>query len=150
MRVFRITLTKWADTLRASGFPGRWNSKGYFVIYTAGSQALACLENLVHRSGEGLNETFSVLEIDIPDFINVKHLDSSDFPADWSDVLYYPFTQKTGDNWVDNKESCVLKIPSAIIPREFNYLINPNHSDFSEVRIVEITPFKFDVRFQGF
>jgi RES domain-containing protein len=149
MLVFRITLTKWADSLRASGYPGRWNSKGYFVIYTAGSQALACLENLVHRSGEGLNHSFRLIEIDIPEFIEVQNLDFSEFPVDWTGVQNYPITQKIGDNWVENRESCVLKVPSAIIPREFNYLINPNHSDFNEIKIKNIFPFEFDSRFRS-
>ena len=66
MHVFRIsTFSK----LIASGNPARWNSKGNYVIYTSTNRALACLENIVHRSGEGLENKFKILTIEIPDII---------------------------------------------------------------------------------
>ena len=67
MEVYRICLAEYAKGLFASGARGRWNVKGSFVIYTAGSRALACLENVVHRSGEGLQSIFKVLVIHVPD-----------------------------------------------------------------------------------
>ena len=51
MEIYRICLAKYASELVASGNPGRWNLRGQLVIYAAGSRALACLENVVHRSG---------------------------------------------------------------------------------------------------
>ena len=60
MLVYRIVLEKYAS-LYASGVEGRWNSSGAKVLYTASSRALACLENVVHRSGEGLNDLFRTL-----------------------------------------------------------------------------------------
>jgi RES domain-containing protein len=80
MRVFRISLSKWSNKLTASGYPGRWNSKGKYVIYTAGSRALACLENVVHRSGEGLNNNFKVMIIEIPSKIKITELKKKNSP----------------------------------------------------------------------
>ena len=67
MLVFRIALTKYAKILVASGRAARWNSNDVKVIYTANSRALACLENVVHRSKLGLSANFSLMQIGIPD-----------------------------------------------------------------------------------
>ena len=71
MIVYRIsTLTKPI----ASGKPARWNSKGNYVIYTSSSRSLTCLENVVHRSGEGLNNLFNVIVIEIPGKIKITKI----------------------------------------------------------------------------
>jgi len=149
MVVYRITLSKWAGILRASGFPARWNSKGYFVIYTAGSRALACLENLVHRSGEGLNDTFSVTEISIPESISMITVHANQLTAGWDSLSGQSETQVIGNNWIQVNKSAILIVPSVIIPDEFNYLINPAHSDFSKIEVTSVSPFRFDQRLKS-
>ena len=74
MEIYRICLAKYAGELVASGNPGRWNLRGQLVIYAAGSRALACFENVVHRSGEGFNSLFKVIRIDIPDTLAIAEL----------------------------------------------------------------------------
>lgn len=146
MQVFRICLEKWSKNLTASGYPARWNSKGTFVIYTAGSRALACLENVVHRSGEGLNKLFKVMVIEIPDQIDIHQIEMDDLPDDWTELTSYSLTQAIGDKWIQSSKSAVMSVPSSIIAKERNFLLNPNHKDFRLVKLIAIEDFDFDPR----
>jgi RES domain-containing protein len=147
MRVYRITLAKFSTSLYASGFGARWNSKGTFVIYTAGSRSLACLENLVHRSGEGLDAGFRVMTIDIPDDLIIDRVIMNDLPANWRKFSQQASTRAIGDAWVKKGKAAVLEVPSAIIPQEFNYILNPNHRDFKKIALISSEEFSFDRRF---
>jgi RES domain-containing protein len=149
MLVYRICHEKWAQSLKASGYPARWNSKGVMVIYTAATRALACLENLVHRSGEGENKSFRVMIIDIPDSVSRKNIDMNLLSTNWFDVAKYSDCRRLGDLWAHEGRYCMLKVPSAIIPDEINYLINPNHPDFKQIRVKRVEAFRFDKRFTG-
>ena len=82
MLVYRIALERFAN-LQASGIESRWNSSGNKVIYAASSRALACLENVVHRSGEGLHELFKTLVIEIPSAERIEKIDVRDLPKHW-------------------------------------------------------------------
>lgn len=146
MNAFRITHTKWAGKLSGSGYAGRWNSKGKFVVYTTRNRALACLENLVHRSGEGLDANFSITEINIPDRMSSEHLDPESLPEGWYETKNIPYCQSLGDRWLDEKRSLLLEVPSSIIPDETNILINPGHGEFPKISVRQITPFRFDRR----
>lgn len=146
MQVYRITLAKWSTGLVASGNPARWNSKGKFVIYTAATRALACLENVVQRSGEGLDSRFRVMIISIPIKIKTKEIKLSELPDDWHDNLGYSDCQILGDQWYDEVTTAVLKVPSAIIQSEFNYVLNPKHSDFSKITLLKTEEFFYDPR----
>ncbi|HEX2608857.1 MAG TPA: RES family NAD+ phosphorylase [Flavisolibacter sp.] len=146
MIVYRITLKKWANALTASGRAARWNSNGHFMIYTSGSRALACLENIVHRSGAGLHALFSVMEIDIPDKLDQSEIRLKQLPPDWTDYLSYAHCQALGDAWLQKGETALLKVPSAIIAEEWNVLINPAHPDFAKIRLLRTEDFVFDSR----
>lgn len=146
MLVYRITLEKWAGILTGSGFSARWNSKGLFVIYTASTRALACLENLVHRSGEGLNHSFCVTEIFIPDDCSSLSVDEYDLPDQWHRRSNYPICQQIGDQWLEEQASLLCLVPSSIIKEEKNILINPEHPEFHRVEVNSVTPFRFDSR----
>jgi RES domain-containing protein len=146
MDVYRITLTQYASSLVAPGSQGRWNNYGSKVIYTAASRSLACLENLVHRDGEGLKELFSVIVIELPDDITTKEVLISDLGYDWTNYMKQPLTRRIGDAWLQSFESCVLKVPSSIVQNEYNYLINPAHPQFKKIRIKATEDFLFDAR----
>ena len=148
MEVFRITHKKWSNRLTASGLPARWNSTGVFVIYTAGSRALACLENVVHRASSGLKAPFITMIILIPDDLIIKELLLDELPKDWSKSGEpgYSKCQPFGDSWINSLESAILKVPSAIVPEDSNYLLNPSHPDFDKISIISEEPFAFDER----
>ena len=149
MIVYRICLAKWSKKLSASGYPARWNSKGKYVIYTASSRALACLENVVHRSGEGLNDNFKVMLIEIPKKVKIEEVKIDDLPDNWYEFEFYFDCQQIGDEWMSNSKTAVLKVPSSIITKEFNFLVNVNHIDFKHIKLVGIEKFAFDPRIKN-
>lgn len=141
MLVYRITKAIYADRLVASGGAARWNSRGQFVIYTAGTRALACLENVVHRSSEGLMDNFRVMVINVPNTLSMDTVDRKLLPDNWSDYWQYGICQQLGGEWLEKRQAAVLRVPSAIIPDESNYLLNPAHPDFSHITLVSTEPF---------
>lgn len=146
MQLFRITTAKWAGVLTGSGYPARWNSKGYHVIYTDSTRALACLENLVHRSGEGLNNHFRITTIEVPDSASMESVVEDELPPLWYKAGRTSVCRDFGDRWIDKGTSLLLRVPSAIIRDEFNVLINPKHPEFSRVQVTGISDFEFDER----
>lgn len=149
MECFRITHAQYTDTLFASGRAGRWNSEKKQVIYTAASRSLACLENVVHRSGRGLNALFKVMVIYVPDNLYIETLNANLLPEQWYESVYTSACRQAGDDWLNQQQSSVLKVPSAIIPNEYNYLLNPLHSDFEKIRLIATEDFRFDMRIKG-
>ena len=150
MLVYRIAQSKYAASLVAPGFAGRWNSEGEGMIYTGGSASLSCLEVLAHKNGAALNSgKFSMAVIEIPDAVFIGEINLTQLQilnAEWFKVLYYPVTQKLGNQWISEMKSAVLKVPSAIVDREYNYLLNPLHPDFFKIKVVDVIPFNFDSR----
>lgn len=146
MLVYRITKAICADRLVASGGAARWNSRGQFVMYTAASRALACLENVVHRSGEGLTDLFRVMVIEVPDDLLIERISSEILEPDWTDFQRYDSCQQLGNDWLRRGQSPVLCVPSAIIPNELNYLLNPVHPQFVRINLIQAEPFTFDSR----
>ncbi|HNM31163.1 MAG TPA: RES family NAD+ phosphorylase [Chitinophagales bacterium] len=145
MLIYRIVLERYAS-LYASGVEGRWNSAGAKVLYAASSRALACLENVVHRSGEGLNDNFKTLVIEIPSTERIEKITQKDLPKDWQQFNREHFCRLIGDDWYYRQESMILQVPSVIIPNEVNYLINTQHKNFKKVKLKSIEPFIFDTR----
>ena len=149
MEVYRICLEKWSTRLSASGQAARWNSRGKYVLYTAQSRALACLENVVHRSGEGLNALFQVMVIEVPAAVSLQEVDPAALPDDWTDYARQAGCQAIGDQWLAAGAAAVLRVPSAIIARESNFLINPLHPDFDRIRLATREDFRFDPRIKS-
>lgn len=149
MLVYRITKAVYADRLVASGGAARWNERGQFVIYAAATRALACLENVVHRSGEGLSELFRVMVIDLPDVVGIETIHPEELPLDWVDFQQYAICQQLGGEWLRRGRSAVLRVPSALVPAEWNYLINPAHPAFSHIQLIRTEAFVFDPRIKS-
>jgi RES domain-containing protein len=145
MRIWRITATKHIDTV-FSGVgglyaSGRWHPQGYKIFYTSESLALASLEVFVHS--ETTDIPLACVSAIIPDRTPI--LEVTDLPVNWQDVSAYPALQKIGLNWLKAMNYPVLKVPSAIIPVEYNYLINPEHPDL-KLQIEQVLTFQFDSR----
>lgn len=149
MLVYRIILSKYANKLIASGRAARWNPNDVEMIYAASSRSLACLENVVHRSGTGLTLPFDVLTIEVPHQLKIKKINLKDLPADWKDYDRVYLTQRIGEKWINDKETAVLQVPSSIVSEEVNYLLNPKHKDFGEIKIIKREPFIFDSRIKA-
>lgn len=154
MKVYRIEREKYLETT-LSGFGAaqtdgyRWNSLNTYLVYTAESRALATLEVSVHLDlSEDLPIDRYYVEIFIPDDIKILELKPKDLPDNWD--IHPPSieTQYIGDDFVNDNEAAVLKVPSCIVPLEYNYLINPNHPDSKEISVISSKPLTFDKRFK--
>ena len=129
----------------ARRYGGRWNSPGTRMVYAFESRALAALELLVHVPVNLLSQPFRFFSIRIPSR-HVRSLTPATLPSGWNAPLISPETQALGDEWIRSTRSPVLRVPSAIIPGESNYLINPAHPDVKKLVIAQPEPFSFDPR----
>lgn len=124
---------------------GRWNSPGYRAVYLGGSLALASVELLVHlRAPDALRE-YRKLPVRIPEEL-ILGLEVRDLPPEWAAPTLHARTQAVGDRWLESEESAVLRVPSAVVPGEVNYVANPNHPDFDGIEPGTITAFRYDLR----
>ena len=146
MELFRITKGEFAQKLFAPGFPGRWNRSGEEVIYAASSRSLACLENLVHRRSTVATSSFRTMVIYVPDHLTIRHVNLQDLPEEWNQLPINEACQSLGSAWYQSKKSLALRVPSAVIPDEFNWVINTRHAEFGKVKIIDVLPFYFDKR----
>ena len=126
-------------------YGGRWNSPGVSVVYTAQSQSLAALELLVHLENSDLLREYVVIEARF-DSSYVTRISKADLPQDWRANPPPPAARAIGDAWIAQEPSPVLELPSAIIPAESIFLMNPQHSAFSQIEIGEPLLFEFDLR----
>jgi RES domain-containing protein len=126
-------------------YGGRWNSPGTRVVYVAASVSLAVLEVLVHLGDSGVLSAYSLCEVEFDDGL-IERLDRSRLPDDWRSYPAPPELRRIGDAWVRGRSSAVLDVPSAVVERENNYLINPEHPDFVSMSIGHPEPFEFDAR----
>lgn len=125
---------------------GRWNSEGIPIVYTASTLALAALEYLAHVKGEELPQGLVALEVELPDDVPTGVVDLADLPVDWNLIPCHPACVAIGDRWVAECRALLLRVPSAIIPEESNYLLNPRHPDAPRARVVTMRDFTFDAR----
>lgn len=149
MIIYRICVEEFSTDLTGSGatrYGGRWNTKGNAVLYTSSSRALATVEYAVHlRLGNSDND-FRLVSIEIPEGAVISKISIEDLHDNWKSFPFPISTQKIGNDWLKRKESLVLKVPSVIVPQEFNCLVNPQNDDFHAVKIIGNEPFVFDKR----
>lgn len=125
---------------------GRWNSEAVPVVYTSSTLALAALEYLVHVDIEDVPDDLIAISIELPDDAGVKIVTPHDLPADWNRVPDHPECVATGDAWVAEGSTLVLRVPSAVVPEEWNLLIHPAHARSADVVVKSVRPFVFDPR----
>lgn len=121
---------------------GRWNSKGTAVVYTAGTAALAVLEQLVHVQSHEFLDAYRLCKISFDDVL-VETVSQADLPPAWKTSKDL---KRLGDEWAAKQSSAVLRVPSVIVDSEVNYLLNPAHPDFPRIDIDRPQPFWFDPR----
>ena len=146
--VWRITTRRFADQAfsgeGARLFGGRWNRVGQSVIYTAESRSLAMLELLVQD--EPLRAHYVMIPAHLPENISLETLAKDDLPGDWRTHAGREALQSLGGDWLRQLRSCVLAVPSAVIPAELNFLINPLHPDFKRITLGEPETLNTDMR----
>jgi RES domain-containing protein len=124
---------------------GRWNSKGTIMVYTAGSIALASIEMVVNLPGPKLLEEYVRIPVNIPPDL-ILDLPLGELPNDWNSRPAAPSIKAIGDRWIKQGKSAVLKVPSVVIPEEYNYLLSPNHPDFAKISVGSPINYRFDPR----
>lgn len=136
IKAYRIVKQKWADSAfdgeGAKRYGGRWNSRGKACVYLAGSESLAILEILVHLDTQRFLTHYELFELQLPKR-NVVYLDPEKLPACWREEPAPPETAEIGDVWLSEGSELALALPSVIVPREWNFLLNPKHRAFAGV-----------------
>jgi len=149
-RVYRLARLAFAanpfDGEGSYRFGGRWSSPGTRVVYTAEHLSLAMLEYLAHLDPNRLPEDLVVAQAEIPDGVTRISLRSAELPADWA---RYPAPAELGgigDRFVLEEKAAVLAVPSVLAPTEDNWLLNPAHPEFQQIRILPVEQFQYDRR----
>jgi RES domain-containing protein len=148
MEVFRISKEEFSKTLTSSGSANRWNLRGQLVIYTGCSRSLSSLELVVHKGAVKPGFVYKVMVISVADDDYLtRQIKINELPANWRSIAAYSELQKMGSDWYTKSDSLLLKIPSAIIPQEFNYIINTEHPEFKDkVSLVRTEDYFWDSR----
>lgn len=152
-----MSLTAWRITKRkhakvafsgvgARKFGGRWNSPGTAVVYASETQSLAVLEILVHLEAAELLQRYVLIPAEIEERF-IRDLDRARLPRNWRAEPALAQLRSIGDEWAQSQSSAALRVPSALVPAESNFLLNPAHADFQKLVIGEPIEFSFDERF---
>ena len=147
MIVHRISNTGFSDDISGTGAKingSRWNSKGIPVLYTSQFISLAVLEMLVNTNFKDYAIALDLMYINLPDGQSITSIDLNHLKNNWKDDFEY--TRYIGDQFFMQKQSLILKVPSAVIHEEYNYLANPLHEDFKKVELVKTKSFWPDER----
>lgn len=149
MTVYRIAAARYIRDLSGEGarlYGGRWNRKGAPALYTAGNRALAAVEYLVHMDLPRVPKDASIAALELPEGAAVEAIPPDSLPPDWT---LYPGPielQDIGTAWLRAGTALALKVPSAVIRGEFNYVLNPAHPDMAGVKALSFEDFLYDPR----
>ena len=149
IRSWRIVQNRYADkAFEGTGarlFGGRWNRPGTRMVYTSESLSLATLEILVNLDSPDTLDQYLSIPIEFDENL-CKAMELDALPENWASDPPPPNVQQIGSNWIAAQESAVLAVPSAVVRREHNFLLNPEHPDFAKVRIGSPSDFELDPR----
>ncbi|MEO6136333.1 MAG: RES family NAD+ phosphorylase [Ginsengibacter sp.] len=151
IKVYRIGRKKYANDLTGEGarlFGGRWNHKSVPCIYASESRALSLLEYTVNISIEEIPRALSITTIEIPDS-SIQKISVAKLPGNWQKSPAPTETKDFGVALFKSSIYSVFRIPSTILPDEFNYLLNPLHADSKHFKIVDVVDFIYDLRIKG-
>jgi len=128
----------------ARRYGGRWNSPGRPAVYLGDSLALAAMELLVHLGTTDVLGTYSKMPVYLPEEL-VMHIEAAELPIGW-ETASRKTTRAIGDRWLAETRSAVLQVPSAVVPGETNFILNPAHPDMRFVQAGPVSDFRFDER----
>lgn len=151
MIVYRVGKTKYANDLSGEGariFGGRWNNKGIECLYTSENRALAILEYTANVNIEDIPKSLSLVSIEIPDkeIFTVKE---KDLPEGWNISPATSEVKDYGSALLKASKYVAIRVPSVIIPAEYNYLLNPNHIQSRKIKIINTVVFPYDARLKS-
>ena len=150
-RVYRILRKPYADKpLNGEGafrFGGRWSSPGVRIAYTSEYVSLAMIEYFVHVSVDDPPRDLVLITAEIPDGTSRRIVKIPDLPPDWRRTPSPPELSAIGDKFALEAKEAILIVPSAIVPLEANWLINPQHESFRNISVSAVEAFDYDARF---
>ncbi len=146
---YRLTKARFQKTAftgeGARRFGGRWNFPGTPMVYLATSVSLAALETLVHLGDPGPLSAYVLIPVDYPPAL-VERLDPRRLPAEWDALPAEESSRRVGQAFVDRARRPLFRVPSAVVPEEFDLLLNPAHPDARKLKPGHPRPFRFDPR----
>jgi len=148
MQLYHLGNTSYARQLSGEGarlFGGRWNQKGDACIYTSATRSLCILEYLANVVLEDMPPDLSMTEYSIPDKL-CRIIDTEGLPEEWNAVPALNSTKLFGSMLLADKHCTYFAVPSAIVPAERNFILNPAAITFDQVKIVSVEPFILDHR----
>ena len=146
MREKRLSEAFTGEGARIGG--GRWNYPGTSIVYLSETLSLAVLELFIHftRKDIALSASLRAIPVEIPDSIKMLEISVKDLKSDWRTSPPPDSTRSIGTEWVKKGASAILRVPSVIIPEEYNFAINPKHADFSKIMTGKPQRFALDGR----
>ncbi len=148
MRVYRLASRKYANDKKGEGarlHGGRWNHIGTPCLYTSESRALAILEYSVNIELFSIPRALCLITFEIPED-SLYECNISSLPGNWTEAPAPPETKEFGTKLLSELTHLVIKIPSTIVPQEFNYLINPLHPAIRKMKVIALEDFVYDIR----
>lgn len=138
MIVFRLCKARYADDLSGAGaekLGGRWNGKGQAALYTSYNRALCVAELAVHLPLGIMPDDFVMISIEIPDNAPIYEPTNNELPGDWKSIPHANAGQELGNTLLKSNQYLGIKMPSVVVPGEYNLILNPNHPTFTAVTI---------------
>ncbi len=151
MKLYRSCSFKYLHDLSGAGARingGRWNSVGRAALYTSESKSLAIPEVLANTPLAILRANFSILTLEITGSFLTDEYTLSDLPAGWNAYPVPVSVTRMGDRWLTAGKTLLLKVPSVILPSEYNFIVNPNHPHFSKIKIKATEKLVIDKRIE--
>jgi RES domain-containing protein len=152
-RVYRILRKLYSrnplDGEGAYRYGGRWSSRGTRLAYTSEHLSLAMLEYFVHIDSGFPPKDLVVIAADIPEDVARAQVDVGQLPGNWRQSPAPASLAAIGDAFAERRDAAILVVPSALVPSESNWLINPVHPRFADIRVHKAEPFRYDDRFFG-
>lgn len=149
MYIYRLTPARYAQDMSGTGaklYGGRWNHKGVPCLYAAESRALCVLEFAVHVSSDNFPGSLTMVTYELPDK-NLLGLTENDLPENWKLYPGPDELKELGTRILLENKFMGVRVPSSVVPQEFNYFLNPLHKDFEQqVTLIDLYPFEFDQR----
>jgi RES domain-containing protein len=148
VRVWRIASAAHAtfDGEGARRYGSRWTPRGLPAVFTSATLSLAALERYVNTDADLEPVDLVTIAIDIETSIAIETVTLADLPADWRMYPAPTVLATVGERWLRESTSAVLSVPSAVIPTERNFILNPRHADVARLVINPSEPFSFDPR----
>jgi RES domain-containing protein len=127
-------------------YGSRWTPRGTAAVFTSATLSLAALERFVHTDPDLEPDDLVAIRVDLDSELAIEVVSTADLPPDWRTYPPPPGLVLIGERWLKQGRTAVLSVPSVVIPRERNFIINPSHVDFKWIQVGRSEAFSFDPR----